>query len=115
MRNAFATATAEPTRSADQFIAVKACWLLRREPGLKTGGLALLDYGCGAGDLMRVLAGLIGNAGARGSFTGCDVSTGMLAEVAKRWPPAWPCAGKGGNQPRPRAALEHRCYAAASM
>ena len=69
--------------SADQFIAVKARWLLRREPGLKTGGLALLDYGCGAGDLMRVLAGLIGTAGARGSFTGCDVSTGMLAEVAR--------------------------------
>ena len=71
---------------ADQFIAVKARWLLRREPGLKTGGLALLDYGCGAGDLMRVLAGLIGNAGARTNFTGCDVSTGMLAEVPRRWP-----------------------------
>ena len=40
--------------SADQFIAVKARWLLRREPGLKRGGLAMLDYGCGAGDLMRV-------------------------------------------------------------
>lgn len=67
---------------ADQFIAVKARWLLRREPGLKSGGLALLDYGCGAGDLMRVLADM----GGRGSFTGCDVSTGMLAEVGKRWP-----------------------------
>ncbi|MBV8408746.1 MAG: hypothetical protein JOY64_14015, partial [Alphaproteobacteria bacterium] len=42
--------------SADQFIAVKARWLLRREPGLKSGRLALLDYGCGAGDLLRVLA-----------------------------------------------------------
>jgi ubiquinone/menaquinone biosynthesis C-methylase UbiE len=71
-------------RSADQFIAVKARWLLRREPGLKTGGLAVLDYGCGAGDLLRVLAGL----GARASFTGCDVSAGMLAEAAKRWPAA---------------------------
>jgi 2-polyprenyl-3-methyl-5-hydroxy-6-metoxy-1,4-benzoquinol methylase len=70
---------------ADQFIAVKARWLLRREPGLKTGGLALLDYGCGAGDLMRVLAKM----GARASFTGCDVSTGMLAEVGKRWPPGF--------------------------
>jgi len=67
---------------ADQFIAVKARWLLRREPALKEGGLALLDYGCGAGDLMRVLGGL----GARASFTGCDVSAGMLAEVVKRWP-----------------------------
>jgi ubiquinone/menaquinone biosynthesis C-methylase UbiE len=31
---------------------------------------------------MRVLAGM----GARAGFTGCDVSTGMLAEVGKRWP-----------------------------
>ena len=68
--------------SADQFIAVKARWLLRREPGLRTGGLAMLDYGCGAGDLMRVLAGI----GAKADFTGCDVSTGMLTEVGRRWP-----------------------------
>ena len=71
--------------SADQFIAVKARWLLRREPALKTGDLAVLDYGCGAGDLMRVLAEL----GARAIFAGCDVSTGMLAEVEKRWNPAF--------------------------
>ena len=71
--------------SADQFIAVKARWLLRREPGLRTGGLAMLDYGCGAGDLMRVLAGM----GTKASFTGCDVSTGMLAEVGQRWPQAF--------------------------
>ncbi len=70
--------------SQDQFIAVKARWLLRREPELGRGGLALLDYGCGAADLLRVLAGL----GARAHFTGCDVSTGMLAEVEKRWPAA---------------------------
>jgi SAM-dependent methyltransferase len=69
---------------ADSFIAVKARWLLRHEPGLREGSLSLLDYGCGAGDLMRVLAGL----GARGSFTGCDVSTGMLEEAARRWPAA---------------------------
>jgi SAM-dependent methyltransferase len=68
--------------SPDQFIAVKARWLLRREKQLKGGGLALLDYGCGAGDLMRVLAGF----GARAAFTGCDVSSGMLAEAARRWP-----------------------------
>ena len=69
---------------ADSFISVKARWLLRHEPGLKRDGLSLLDYGCGAGDLMRVLAGL----GARGTFTGCDVSTGMLDEAARRWPAA---------------------------
>ena len=67
---------------ADSFIAVKARWLMRHEPGLDAGGLSLLDYGCGAGDLMRVLAGL----GARAGFMGCDVSAGMLAEAAGRWP-----------------------------
>lgn len=68
--------------SADQFIAVKARWLLRREPGLAAGGLAVLDYGCGAGDFMRVLATM----GARADWQGCDVSAGMLAEAARRWP-----------------------------
>ena len=72
--------------SADDYIAVKARWLMRREKGLREGTLSLLDYGCGAGDLMRVLAGL----GTRASFSGCDVSTGMLAEAARRWP-----AGQG--------------------
>jgi len=68
--------------SPDQFTAVKARWLLRREKALKSGGLRLLDYGCGAGDLLRVLADL----GARAEFSGCDVSTGMLVEAANRWP-----------------------------
>jgi SAM-dependent methyltransferase len=73
--------------SPDAFIAVKARWLLRREPDLlpdtlKGGKLSLLDYGCGAGDLMRVLAGL----GAKAGFTGCDVSQGMLDEAVHRWP-----------------------------
>jgi len=68
--------------SPDDYIAVKARWLLRREKALRAGGLSLLDYGCGAGDLMRVLAAL----GAHASFTGCDVSSGMLAEAARRWP-----------------------------
>jgi ubiquinone/menaquinone biosynthesis C-methylase UbiE len=70
--------------SADQFMAVKVRWLLRQEPGLPAGGLSLLDYGCGAGDLMRVLA----LNGARASLAGCDVSPGMLAEARKRWPPS---------------------------
>jgi len=80
--------------SPDQFIAVKARWLLRREKELRDGALSLLDYGCGAGDLMRVLAGL----GARAAFSGCDVSTGMLAEAAKRWP--------GGRGPAPSLAAQ---------
>ena len=70
--------------SPDHFMAVKARWILRHEPRLGTGGLALLDYGCGVGDLLRVLAGL----GARARFTGCDVSPGMLAEASRRWPAA---------------------------
>ena len=41
-------------KSQDQFIAVKARWLLRREPALRGGKMALLDYGCGVGDFMRV-------------------------------------------------------------
>src|SRR5262249_19663707 len=68
--------------SADDYIAVKARWLMRREKGLRDGNLSLLDYGCGAGDLMRVLSAL----GTRASFSGCDVSAGMLAEAARRWP-----------------------------
>ena len=68
--------------SPDQFIAVKTRWLMRREPALKSGGLAVLDYGCGIGSLMRVLV----NSGARADFTGCDISTGMLRQVEKRWP-----------------------------
>jgi SAM-dependent methyltransferase len=70
---------------ADSFIAVKARWLMRHEPGLGAGTLSLLDYGCGAGDLMRVLAGL----GARAMFMGCDVSVGMLVEAGNRWPAAF--------------------------
>ncbi|HEY6979724.1 class I SAM-dependent methyltransferase [Reyranella sp.] len=81
--------------SADQFIAVKARWLLRRETGLRDGSLNLLDYGCGAGDLMRVLADL----GARPNFAGCDVSEGMLAEAAKRWP--------ARHGPSPALAAQH--------
>jgi SAM-dependent methyltransferase len=68
--------------SPDQFIAVKTRWLLRREPGLRTGGLSVLDYGCGIGSLMRVLV----ETGGRAEFTGCDISTGMLGQVGKRWP-----------------------------
>ncbi len=75
--------------SPDDYIAVKARWLMRQEKELRNGSLSLLDYGCGAGDLMRVLVKL----GAKAGFTGCDVSAGMLDEVAKRWP------GDGGAVP----------------
>lgn len=68
--------------SADQFMAVKVRWLLRHEPELKSGSLSMLDYGCGIGDMMRVLA----THGARANFAGCDVSSGMMDEARKRWP-----------------------------
>jgi len=90
--------------SPDAFIAVKARWLLRREPDLRAdtpngGKLSLLDYGCGAGDLMRVLAGI----GAKADFTGCDVSQGMLDQVVQRWPAALGPASVG---PVPSLALQ---------
>ncbi len=68
--------------SADHFMEVKAEWLMRREPSLNQPDATLLDYGCGAGDLMRKL----GEMGAAARFTGCDVSSGMLAEAERRWP-----------------------------
>lgn len=92
--------------SADQFIAVKARWLLRQEPGLRRGGLDLLDYGCGAGDMMRVLAGL----GARAGFTGCDVSVGMLEEAARRWPADLGAAPTLAGQDGARAPFADRRF-----
>jgi len=68
--------------SADQFIAVKARWLLRHEPELAKGGLAVLDYGCGAGDLMRVLAGL----GARAAFTAFGPAPALAVQEGARTP-----------------------------
>jgi SAM-dependent methyltransferase len=68
--------------SPDAYVAVKARWLLRREPALESGEPRVLDYGCGVGDLLRVLTMM----GVRGQFTGCDVSEAMLAEAELRWP-----------------------------
>lgn len=68
--------------SADQFIAVKARWLLRREAALTSKKHSVLDYGCGAGSLIRVLTEL----GARAEFTGSDISSSMLKQAEKRWP-----------------------------
>ena len=55
---------------------------MRREQDLRGGTLSLLDYGCGAGDLMRVLAGL----GARARLPAATSRRGMLAEAGTRWP-----------------------------
>ena len=73
--------------SADDFIAVKIRWLLRFWPELRTdASLSILDYGCGAATLSRLLR----QAGVAGALTGTDVSTGMLAEAQSTWPAAFP-------------------------
>jgi len=68
--------------NADAFIAVKVRWLLRRWPDLRTNpALSILDYGCGAGTLSRLLRA----AGVSAQLTGTDVSAGMLREAARLW------------------------------
>src|SRR4051794_33658934 len=73
--------------SADDFVAVKLRWLLRRWPDLLTeSDLSILDYGCGVATLLRLLR----TAGVQGLLTGTDVSRGMLREAARRWPEGSP-------------------------
>lgn len=70
--------------SAEQFVALKLRWLLRRYPTLRAGGapMRVLDYGCGAATLLRLMA----EEGVTASLAGTDVSEGMLAEAERRWP-----------------------------
>ncbi|CAA9271532.1 MAG: hypothetical protein AVDCRST_MAG08-3223 [uncultured Acetobacteraceae bacterium] len=68
--------------SAEQYVALKLRWLLRRHPWLATDSAArILDYGCGAATLLRLMAG----AGVRAGLVGCDVSQAMLDEAERRW------------------------------
>ncbi len=72
-------------KSADAFILAKVRWLLddlRRRPLRDGGKPRLLDYGCGAGVFLHLLAG----AGFTGSREGCDVSAKMLEQARARWP-----------------------------
>lgn len=72
---------------ADDFVAVKVRWLLRRFPELKTDPrLSILDYGCGLGTLLRLLRA----SGVAGQLAGTDVSGGMLREAVRIWPSATP-------------------------
>jgi SAM-dependent methyltransferase len=72
---------------ADDFIAVKVRWLLRHWPALRTDAtLSILDYGCGAAALLRLLRA----DGVPGRMTGTDVSAGMLREASRVWPPELP-------------------------
>lgn len=70
--------------SGDDFLDVKLQWLLRKVPALATAGadFTLLDYGCGRGDLLRLMA----KRGLRPRMLGSDVSGAMLREGAKAWP-----------------------------
>lgn len=68
------------------FLRIKVDWLLddlRRRPiasaGTATPGL--LDYGCGTGLFLKVLA----DSGFAGSLTGCDVSRAMLEQAERLW------------------------------
>jgi SAM-dependent methyltransferase len=68
--------------SAEDFVAVKVQWLLRRWPELRSNTWSILDYGCGAATLLRLMRA----AGISGPLTGTDVSSGMLREAARVWP-----------------------------
>ena len=60
--------------------------LLRRAAARRPGGanapLAFLDFGCGSGDFLALIA----EAGLPWQLEGCEVSAGMLAEADRRWP-----------------------------
>ncbi len=71
----------------DAFLDVKARWIVRdlaRRPFPSREGepLRLLDYGCGAGHLLRALR----RHGFTGALTGCDPSQGMLDEARRAIP-----------------------------
>jgi SAM-dependent methyltransferase len=68
----------------DAYLDVKARWLLRdlvRRPLPCGAAPKLLDYGCGAGHLLRALRRL----GFEGDLAGCDPSRGMLDEARRAW------------------------------
>jgi SAM-dependent methyltransferase len=94
--------------SADDFVMIKLRWLLRQFPGLRDFGRSfrLLDYGCGIGTLLRLMA----EEGLRVTLMGCDVSTAMLDEAVERWPstlrhPAL-CCQNGARTEIPPASID---------
>ena len=74
--------------SADDFVAIKLRWLLRQFPDLchRDETCRVLDYGCGIGTLLRLMA----QHGLRATLTGCDISSGMLDEANRQWPASLP-------------------------
>jgi SAM-dependent methyltransferase len=82
-------------RSASDFIERKAVWLLaeiKRCCGASAlhSGLRILDFGCGTGDLLR----LLDQSGLQCTLQGCDVSKGMLACAAARCQGTSHCTGR---------------------
>ncbi len=71
---------------AESFIEIKVAWMLRHLARWPLPGDAaiprLLDYGCGAGTLLRVFRRM----GFAAALAGCDVSGEMLKEARQRWP-----------------------------
>jgi SAM-dependent methyltransferase len=69
--------------SAEQYVDLKLRWLLRQYPALLAGSTArILDYGCGAATLLRLMV----QAGVQAALVGCDISSVMLEEAEHRWP-----------------------------
>lgn len=70
--------------SADDFLGVKLDWLQRHEllPAGNPHSFRLLDYGCGRGDLLNLMA----RRGVRIEMIGSDVSGEMLKEGSAIWP-----------------------------
>jgi SAM-dependent methyltransferase len=71
-------------KSGEDFLDVKLQWLLRHFPALhdRQANFTILDYGCGRGDLLRLMA----KRGVTPRMLGSDISGGMLQEGAKIWP-----------------------------
>lgn len=89
--------------SAETYLAIKLQWLLRRYPDLRGAGpsFQILDYGCGAATMLRLIA----EAGVQARLAGCDVAGEMLAEAERRWPaglqrPSF-CLQEGSRAPLP--------------
>jgi len=85
---------------AEVFIDLKAWHLLddlkRRPLSHPAGPARLLDFGCGEGVLLRLLAA----RGFAGEMVGSDVSPAMLDEARSKWPtgasaPAWALSAPG--------------------
>jgi SAM-dependent methyltransferase len=74
--------------SADEFVAIKLRWLLRNFPELRQHdeSFRVLDYGCGIGTLLRLMA----QERLSLTLSGCDISVGMLEEAIRQWPASLP-------------------------